>query len=228
MAVVHWGLLTMSILAFFWFIYYLIKVMYMRKRINQYKHEFDIDDEFFIRKRKAKIKLSGTILLELIGGAILFFVIAWLHGELDIVQTKSVEQLHEVSGKFVAEFHSARPAYYDIHIQDEKTGQVIVLNTDLCASPSSMEMYSLDVVTVWYGENRQANKKMVYQMKVKDKIVYDINMTNKKVDDHNVGVYVTYLTYIFLLFGCMAEPKYLDIKKYYSEVYKGRFDDLIK
>jgi len=26
----------------------------------------------------------------------------------------------------------------------------------------------------------------------------------------------------------MAEPKYLDIKKYYSEVYKGRFDDLIK
>lgn len=200
----------------------------MRKKINKYKNQFDMDDEFFTRKRKAKMHLIGTILSSMVGGVIFFFVMAWLQDNFAIIQIKSVEQLQEINGKFIAEYHSSRPAYYDIHIQDDKTGKDIALNTDLCASPMLMKKYDHDVVTVWYGENQNPNKKMVYQMQVKDKIVYDINETNKRVQDYNVGVYVSYLTYIFMFLGVVAASEYLDIKKYYSKIYKGEFDYLNK
>jgi len=62
----HWVLFIISILSFLGFVYYLKKVIYMRKQINKYKNEFDVDDECFTRKRKAKMHLSGTILSSMV------------------------------------------------------------------------------------------------------------------------------------------------------------------
>jgi len=171
-------------------------------------------EEFAEYKQKLKRRAWKWFIFYMLLLGPMIEVIAWDGGDYQEIQKEKLENLKSVEGIFFYYFSGkGRHIMVESGVKDAVTGKnIIKAGAHFCDDDKILKTYNGQPATAWYTNlPGHDNVLYIYQLKIGDKVVCDLETANKRVDTYikerrrSFSIFrIGYLLNCFIIVGVMC------------------------
>jgi len=185
-------------------------------------------EEFADFRHKLKRRTSILFIFFMLIFGPMLEVGMWYAGPYPGYQKEKIENLQTMQGVFFFYYKRGRGPIRETGLKDGITG-VTILNASvsLCGDSKVLEKYNGQSATVWYNR-LPANGRypMIYQLKIGNEVVCDLESANKRVDDLNKEQYEYSTSLLILRMGWLINCFVIIGALCYKDIYRKNILDL--